>query len=197
MKTILLSVLTASSLISARAAVFQYSVTFDGPGESPPNASPGIGTGTVNYDNATHLLQLQVVFSGLVAGTTASHLHAATVSPFTGAVGVATTTPSFAGFPLGVTFGSFSNTLDLTLSSSYNPSYVTANGGTPASAESALTAAIAAGKSYWNIHSTTFPGGEIRAFMVAVPEPSSLALAGLGMAAFATRMWCKRRANRL
>ena len=78
------------------------------------------------------------------------------------------------------TSGSFSNTLDLTLASSWNGSYVTANGGTPTSAESALAAAMAGGMAYWNIHSQTFPGGEIRGFLVAVPEPSTVALLALG-----------------
>ena len=87
--------------------------------------------------------------------------------------GVATTTPDFAGFPIGVTSGTYINTLDLTLSSSYNPSYITANGGTTASAEAALVSAIAAGEAYVNIHTTTFAGGEIRGFLQPVPEPGS------------------------
>src|SRR2546422_6474242 len=188
MKKILLSALTACSLMSAHAALLQYSVSLDGPSESPANASPGIGSGTVNYDDSAHTLQLQVSFSGLTGTTTASHIHAPTASPFSGTAGVATTTPSFAGFPVGVTSGSYSNTLDLTSASSYNPAFVTANGGTTAGAESALAAAIAGGNAYWNIHSQTFPGGEIRGFLVAVPEPSVLALLGLGTGALIWRL---------
>lgn len=194
MKKILLTALIACGVVSVHATLFQYSVTFDGPSE--PTASPGIGSGTVNYDDATHFLQLQAIFSGLVGTTTASHIHAATASPFTGTAGVATTTPSFALFPLGVTSGSFANTLDMTLASSYNPSYVTAHGGTTAQAEVDLAAAMAAGEAYWNIHSTTFPGGEIRGFLVAVPEPSSMALLGLGAVGLAARAWNKRRASK-
>ncbi len=77
-----------------------------------------------------------------------------------------TTTPTFAGFPLGVTSGSYNNTLDLTLASSYNPAYITANGGTTATAEAALAAAIASGRAYLNIHSSVFGGGEIRGFLI-------------------------------
>jgi hypothetical protein len=194
MKKILLSVLTAGGVASAQADIFQYVVSLDGPSE--PTASLGTGSGTVNYDDVNHLLQLQVTFSGLTGTTTASHIHAPTVNPFSGTAGVATQTPSFVGFPLGVTSGSFSNTLDLALSSSWNASYITANGGTPAGAEAALASALAGGQAYWNIHSSSFSGGEIRGFITPVPEPPSLALAGLGIGAFTVRMWRRRRANR-
>ena len=43
---------------------------------------------------------------------------------------MATRVPSFVGFPLGVTAGSMDNTYDLNLASSYNPAFVTDNGGT-------------------------------------------------------------------
>ena len=196
MKKILVSVLAACSLISARAAVFNYSVTFSGANESPANASIGVGTGSVSYDSAAHSLQLQAFFVGLTGTTTASHIHAATLIPFSGNAGVATTTPSFAGFPIGVPTGFFNNTLDLTLASSYNPSYITAHGGTTLQAELYLTAAMAAGQAYWNIHSTAFSGGEIRGFLTVVPEPGTLALAGLGAMGLAAQAWNKRRASK-
>jgi hypothetical protein len=165
---------------NASAAVFNYVVHMDGPSESPANASPGIGDGTVSYNDATHLLTLNATFSGLTGTTTASHIHAPTPAPFTLTAGVATTTPSFAGFPLGVASGSYSNVLDLTLASSYNPAFVSANGGTTASAEIALTNAFKIGEAYWNIHSSTFGGGEIRGFLIAVPEPATCGLFVLG-----------------
>ena len=118
-----------------------------------------------------------MTFSGLLGTTTASHIHTPTPVPGIGTAGVATTTPSFAGFPLGVTSGSYTNTLDLTLSSSYNPAFVTANGGTAAAAEAALLAGLVAGEAYLNIHSTFAPGGEILGFLTPVPGP----IAGAGL----------------
>jgi len=180
MKTFIPIAMVVCGLMSAQAALFNYEVNLDGASASPPNASPATGFGTVSYDDAAHTLALNVSFSGLLGTVTASHIHASTAIPFTGTAGVATTTPTLAGFPAGVTSGAYANILDLTLSSSYNPSYITANGGTTAGAEAALAAAMAGGEAYWNIHTTVFGGGEIRGFLVPVPEPSSLALLGLG-----------------
>jgi len=104
-----------------------------------------------------------------VAGVTASHIHSATAVPGSGTAGVATTLPTFAGFPSGVTAGTYDQTFNMLLASSYNPSFVTANGGTPASAWTALRAGISAGRAYLNIHSTTFSGGEIRGFLNPCP----------------------------
>lgn len=174
---------------AARAATFSYIVNLNGASENAANASPGVGTGTVAYDNVTHMLALHVDFSGLLGTVTASHFHAVTATSGFGGnaaaaavanVGVATTTPSLAGFPSGVTAGSYTNTLDLTLASSWNPPFVTAQGSL-ANAESALAGALVAGKTYWNIHTSAFGGGEIRGFPAPVPEPATVALAGVAL----------------
>jgi hypothetical protein len=172
-------VLVAS--LAARGAVFEFDATLSGANEASPNLSPGTGTAEVFYDSLTHLLQVKVDFAGLVAGVTASHIHAATALAGTGTAGVATTVPTFTGFPTGVTSGSYDHTFDLTLLTSFNPAFVTANGGTAASAELALLDAMMAGKSYLNIHTTEFPGGEIRGFltMKTTSVPDAFTTAGL------------------
>lgn len=185
---VLVSILIACSVISARADLFHYTVNFTSAGEASP--SPGTGFGTLDYNSALHTLALSVIFSGLNGITTSSHIHAPTSVAGTGNAGVATTTPSFALFPLGVSSGSFANTLDLTQASSYNPAFITAHGGNTAQAETDLTASFAAGTAYWNIHSSFGPGGEIRGFIV--PEPGTLALAGLAMAALALETWRRK-----
>lgn len=182
--------MTAKSIIAglllmtgaAQATVYQYNVSLSGLNESPANASPGTGSGLITLDDAAFTLQLDVNFSGLTGTTTAAHIHAATASPFTGTAGVATTTPNFTGFPLGVTSGSYNNSFDMTLSSSYNASFITNNGGTTATAFATLLAAANNGQAYLNIHSSTFGGGEIRGFLTAVPEPGTGALLLLGTA---------------
>jgi hypothetical protein len=45
---------------------------------------------------------------------------------------------------------------------SYNPAFVTANGGTVASAKPVLLAGLLAGQAYLNVHTSGNPSGEIR-----------------------------------
>ena len=68
---------------------------------------PRTGFATVVYDDLAHTLSVDASFSGLLGTTTAAHIHAATAVPGVGTAGVATQTPSFVGFPLGVTSGTF------------------------------------------------------------------------------------------
>jgi hypothetical protein len=190
-KLIILSLLVGAQVLS-RAATFEYAGFLNGPSEVTPNSSPGTGSAHVTYDDVAHTLHLQTSFSGLEANTTAAHIHAPTAAPFSGGAGVATTVPTFAGFPLGVTSGDYDITLDLTLASSYNPSFVTANGGI-AGAEVALVQAIADGKAYLNIHSQKYQGGEIRAFF-ATPDGGATftLLFGALAGGFAFRRFQKR-----
>jgi hypothetical protein len=162
----------------ASATILTFDAVLSGTSEIPANASPGTGFAQVIVDDSLFTMSVSVTFSGLAGATTASHIHCCIASG-TGNVGVAT---PFSGFPLGVTNGTYSNTFDMTLASSYNPTFV--NGGTPASAFDALLAGLEAGESYFNIHTNIFPGGEIRGNLqvAAVPEPSTWAMMILGFA---------------
>ncbi len=183
--TLLAGTLLFAAVPYSQATVFTFRVNLLGANEVPPTGSPGTGTANVGLDTGAQTLHVQVTFSGLTSPTTASHIHCCLPSPFASGVnvGVATTTPTFAGFPLGVTSGTFDSTLDLTLAGSYNPAFVTAEGGTVAGAEAALIAGLLAGETYLNIHTVQFPGGEIRGFLGLVPEPATWLLMGLGLVA--------------
>jgi len=161
---------------AAQGAIVQYSASLDGYSESPPNSSYGYGDATFDYDTITHTLAVTVYFYDLAGTTTASHIHANTAVSGTGTAGVAS---GLAGFPTGVKTGYYFTTINLLSSGSYSSGYLTANGGTAASAETALLAAMTSGKAYLNLHSTTYPGGEIRGFINQVPAPGMLALIGM------------------
>ena len=169
----------------ASATIITFHATLSGAKEFPPNLSPGTGTVTLLWDDALNTMRIMGSFSGLTGNTTATHIHGATAVPGTGNAGVATTTPSFVGFPLGVKSGAWDLTYDMTLLSSYNAAFVTANGGSIPSARTALFNAIDNGRAYFNIHTQAFGGGEIRGFFedgpLPTPEPSSLALLGAGL----------------
>ena len=155
----------------------------DGPSESPANASPGTGYGTALYDDLAHTLKLDATFTGLTGTVTQSHIHTPTATPFVSTVGVVVIPGTLPGFPPGVTSGIYSQTLDLTQASSYAPTYVSLHGGV-GGAEIALISQFNQGRAYWNIHSSTFGGGEIRGFFVSVPEPATCALIAMYAAFF-------------
>ncbi len=164
-------------LLSGASAAQTFTGSLSGPAEEPPNASPGTGFATITYDAAAHTLSVDVAFSGLVGTTTAAHIHCCTNSINPSTAGVATQVPTFSGFPAGVTAGSYQNTFDLTSAASFNPAFITANGGTAASAEAALVNGMLANRSYFNIHSSVFGGGEIRGFLnpaAALLRPAAL-----------------------
>jgi hypothetical protein len=169
---ILALVVTALAAAPALAQPTIFVADLDGPSESPPNASPGTGFAQVEFDIVAHTMRVYASFSGLVGTTTNCHIHGPTTTAGTGIAGVMTTTPTFTGFPSGVTSGTYDHTFDMTQATSYNPSFVTAVGGTVALAEAALYQALLDGKAYFNVHSNAFPGGEIRGFLAEVnPTP--------------------------
>jgi len=176
MAALAIALLAANS--AAQAAIIQYRATLG------PEAAGATGTGTValTFDSATSFLDFDVTFSGLSGITTVAHIHCCTAVAGTGTAGVAVTTPTLPGFPVGVSSGTYQSTFDMLAPASYSPAFITASGGTTAGALSRLLANLDSGNAYFNVHSSTFGGGEIRGFPRRVPEPGTLALLGLGLA---------------
>src|SRR5206468_12866940 len=101
---------------------------------------------------------LSITFSGLTTGWTVDHIHTGAVTK-AGPV-IVDLAPITSPSP-GATAGTISGTLPFPV---------------------AHVANLLAGDTYVNIHSSTFPGGEIRGQLFLVPEPSSVALACMGLA---------------
>ncbi|MCC7435207.1 MAG: CHRD domain-containing protein [Methanoregulaceae archaeon] len=143
----------------ASAFTWTLSGLMDGSQEVPPNASPGFGSFTGTLDDVTGAITLTGSFSGLLAPAVAAHIHGPALPGVNGPV-----------------------ILPLTVSNATSGT-VTGNGVfTPAQVANLLS-----GLNYVNIHTSTFPGGEIRGQITAVPEPGTLAALGLGAAAFLRR----------
>src|SRR5262249_43989062 len=113
---------------SALASSITYQALLSGPNESPATPSPGTGIAEVTIDDTLLSIRIEATFSGLLAPSTAAHIHCCTAVAGTGTAGVATAVPAFPGFPLGVTSGSYDQTFDLTMPLIYNPAFVTAQG---------------------------------------------------------------------
>jgi CHRD domain/PEP-CTERM motif len=183
-KLLALSLLALATGAQAHLTIFQ--------GTFAPEANGATGTGTLfmEYDEDGHTLFIDAEWSGLSGNTTTAHIHCCTALPNTGTAGVALAQGNvLPGFPLGAKAGSYERVIDLTQANQYGSGFLSASGGTPAAAEARLIANLASGNAYFNIHSSTFTGGEIRAFVTVVPEPGTYALmlGGLGLVSAAVR----------
>lgn len=169
MKLILASLVALGFLSSAARADFIATATLSGSEETPPNASAGLGFATLVYESASDSLVYSVTFAGLSAPLAAAHIHI-------GPAGVAGPIIfPFSGVPSD-TSGTFAGIL--------TAADLTPRPGASTFAEA--LAAIQAGDTYINLHTSNFPGGEIRGQLqqvLVVPEPTGLALLGFGGAA--------------
>ena len=183
-KAITAVALAVASLAVAPPGMAQdlYRAVSSGPGESPPNGSPGSSVATFEVDGT--LMRAEVPFRDLLSGTVSAHIHCCTTAAFTGVAPIAI---PLLDFPLQVTAGDYSRTFDLSDAAVYDPAFLAAFGGTPASASAALFDALADNEVYINIHSSQYPGGEIRGFLVAapIPEPATWGMLGAGLAGLA------------
>lgn len=149
---------------SASADLIAFNFGMSGAQEVPANNSPAFGAGQLLYDTTTQTFDLDVhVFGIALADVTASHLHTAPVGvPGPVAVGLTPTQGAWLADGLGIRLQL--NNISI----------------------GAFENDLFSGNIYINLHTVTFPGGEIRGQLPAVPAPGTLALAGAGLLA-ATR----------
>jgi len=148
---------------SVAQAQWTFEAFLNGFGENPPNGSPASGFGTVVLNAAQTQITVDESWSGLTAPATASHIH--------GPGGVGTNAPilfPFSGVPNATAGAIPEQTFAIT------PTQV---------------GYLFSGYLYMNVHTSTFPGGEIRGQLLLVPEPSTVCLLGVGSLA----VWIVRR----
>ena len=181
------------------AATITLFANLTGALEVPPVTTPGTGNVTLELDTKLHTMQIDVTFDGLLSPTTRAHIHCCLASPFLTGVNapVATTDPSFPGFPIGMTSGTYSSPVfNLLDDGTYNPPFITDTGGTVndlTPTETAFVSGLLEGRSYFNLHTDEFGAGEIRGFL-AVPGPVvGAGLPGLVLACGAFLAWWRRR----
>jgi len=163
------------------AAIENFTVSLDG-AQDGGGARTGSGSGTLTLDTTADTLTFNnIVWSGLSADSTASHIHGpAAAGVNTGVIYFLSSPATFTTTGAGIRSGTISGTMNLTDPTQNGVAYPVAS----------QIADLENGLWYINVHSTAFPGGEIRGQILPVPEPSTLALLGLGVGAL---VWRQRR----
>jgi hypothetical protein len=177
----LLQIIVAGALALAAAGASAEVFRFEN--ILAPEAAGASGTGVVvlEYDTVSNDLFIDAIWSGLSGVTTVAHIHCCVATRFAGNASVAVTPATLPGFPVGVSAGSYSTTIDLDLAASFTAGFLAGSGGTVAGAQARLLGSfVEGGRSYFNIHTSRFPDGEIRAFVI--PEPATYALVLLAAA---------------
>ena len=153
----------------------------DGSQEVPPTGSSAYGSASFTIDDQSWLVTGSMTPTGLpyrtpLGGTnvTGAHIHAAAPP----------------GSNAGVVFNLITNAIGGTPTDLPGGITLYAWSGTLGGNQPQILSDLIAGLGYINVHSVAFPGGEIRGQIDcfgAVPEPASMAVLGLGVAALLKR----------
>lgn len=173
------------AVAGARAAIIPLNLSGTagagllGGNENGPVAGGGsggeLGAG-ITFNDATLVLSINVGwgssngFTNLTGNASAGHIHGPTPSSgtaaFTENAGVMLGLDSVAGWNPSASAGGFNGTVTLNATQATD---------------------LLLGREYINIHTIANGGGEIRGYLVQVPEPTALALFGVGAVATTLR----------
>lgn len=154
------NVLIAAAVVACAGALCSaqtWNFDISGLQEVGPTASPATGFGTVTYNAMTGTMSWDISWSGLLAAPTMMHFHQAAAGVNGGVV------INITGWTGGTTGGVMGMT-------AISP---------------AIETALLGGNLYFNLHTSVFPGGEIRGQVV--PTPAAGALLGMGLLAAGRR----------
>jgi hypothetical protein len=165
----------------ATAATQVYSFNLDGLQEVPANASPAAGSMQITIDDVAGLISYSFAGFNLQGSFSAAHIHVAPAG-VNGPVVFNLVPPADYSGP--VTFGNISIPNSWALL------------GQSETISTTLAAAINATpwNYYVNIHTSLFPGGEIRGQLAPIPEPGTWALMAGGLGLIGWRLRQRRAA---
>lgn len=149
--------------IAAHGATFTFNANLSGANEVPPNSSTATGSGSFTFDTTAQNIAFSVTYSGLSSNAAAAHIHfgppgvsGPIILPFS--PNPTGTSGSISGLLTAANLINQATTGIATFTDVYN--------------------SAVAGNLYANLHTTNFPGGEIRGQLTpatTVPEPTTTA----------------------
>ena len=181
----------AALLPMAAAQGQTYFSLMSGPGQSPPNLSPGFGGARIDVvPERLQVIYMNYLFlSGPASG---AGLHCCTAQPLLGRAALAI---DFPGVPHATQADYGRQLFDLYDIATYSPEFLALAGGTAGQAADMLLSGIAANQAYVNLRSDVYMQGELRGFLIlgAVPEPPGWQLAAAGLLGLGLRRMLRRR----
>ncbi len=170
LSTAFAAIALAALPLAANAITVQFNANLGGANEVPPNAATGTGIASLLYDDQDTLLTTDDTYDFLLGAlaltgvATAFHIHAPAPASANGPVVVNLNSSLFTSLNVGGNLVVLGNDI--------------------AAPNASFLSNLSAGLAYVNVHTSAFPGGEIRGQLLpvaAVPEPATYALFGAGL----------------